>query len=113
MGCDDCKGLDEVRDKINEHHQRISALEDFEKWARPILDAVRTIKNDNRWMIIIFVAFVGICTYVYQTDIKDYIKDNHNYKIEVIEKFNDIEKKIISNANSIYKDTIKNLKEKE
>ena len=42
------------------HEKRIALLEDFENWARPILEAVKTIKNDNRWMIIIFVAFVTI-----------------------------------------------------
>lgn len=113
MNCTNCKKIEEIEEKLDDHSKRLSALEEFEKWARPILEAVKTIKNDNRWMIVIFVSFVGICTYVYQTDIKDYIKENHQYKIEVIEKFNDIEKKIISNANSIYKDTIKNLKDKE
>ena len=75
--CKKClEEFEAFKHKHNEHDKRIALLEDFENWARPILEAVKTIKNDNRWMIIIFVAFVTICTYVYQTDIKNFMKDD-------------------------------------
>lgn len=104
------------------HEKRISLLEDFESWARPILEAVKTIKNDNRWMIIIFVAFVSICTYVYQTDIKnfmaiqnsdkvDFIKELNNFKLEMKDKINDVNNQVVTSSKTNFKDTIREMKE--
>ena len=56
--CKKClEELEAFKSKHHDHEKRIALLEVFENWARPILEAVKTIKNDNRWMIIIFVAF--------------------------------------------------------
>ena len=108
--------------KHNEHDKRIALLEDFENWARPILEAVKTIKNDNRWMIIIFVAFVTICTYVYQTDIKNFMKDWNDDKIDIIreintlrlemkDKLNNVNNQVITSSKTNFKATVREMKE--
>ena len=119
------KCLDEFeafKKKHQDHEKRISLLEDFESWARPILEAVKTIKNDNRWMIIIFVAFVSICTYVYQTDVKqfmkkwnddkiDIIKEINDFKLEMKDKINDVNKQVINSSKTNFKATAREMKE--
>ena len=108
--------------KHNEHDKRIALLEDFENWARPILEAVKTIKNDNRWMIIIFVAFVTICTYVYQTDIKnfmtiqnsdrvDFIKELNLFKLEMKDELNNVNNQVITSSKTNFKATVREMKE--
>ena len=108
--------------KHHDHEKRIALLEDFENWARPILEAVKTIKNDNRWMIIIFVAFVTICTYVYQTDIKNFMKDWNNDKIDIIreinalklemkDELNNVNNQVITSSKINFKATVREMKE--
>ena len=108
--------------KHNEHDKRIALLEDFENWARPILEAVKTIKNDNRWMIIIFVSFVTICTYVYQTDIKNFMKDWNSDKIDIIkeintlrlemkDELNNVNNQVITSSKTNFKATVREIKE--
>lgn len=119
------KCLDEFeayKEKHANHEKRISLLEDFESWARPILEAVKTIKNDNRWMIIIFVAFVSICTYVYQTDVKqfmekwnndkiDIIKEINTFKLEMKDKINDVNNQVVNSSKTNFKATVREMKE--
>lgn len=104
------------------HEKRISLLEDFESWARPILEAVKTIKNDSRWMIVIFIAFVSICTYVYQTDVKqfmikwsddkvDIIKEINTFKLEMKDKINDVNNQVVSSSKINCKATVREMKE--
>ena len=110
------------KNKHHDHEKRIALLEDFENWARPILEAVKTIKNDNRWMIIIFVAFVTICTYVYQTDIKNFIKDWNSDKIDIIkeintlrlemkDELNNVNNQVITSSKTNFKATVREMKE--
>lgn len=114
--------LEAFKHKHNEHEKRIALLEDFENWARPILEAVKTIKNDNRWMIIIFVAFVTICTYVYQTDIKNFMKDWNSDKIDIIkeintlrlemkDELNNVNNQVITSSKTNFKATVREIKE--
>lgn len=121
--CKKCLEEFEVfKHKHNEHDKRIALLEDFENWARPILEAVKTIKNDNRWMIIIFVAFVTICTYVYQTDIKNFMKDWNSDKIDIIkeintlrlemkDELNNVNNQVITSSKTNFKATVREIKE--
>jgi len=114
--CKKClEELEAFKTKHHDHEKRIALLEDFENWARPILEAVKTIKNDNRWMIIIFVAFVTICTYVYQTDIKNFMKDWNDDKIDIIREINtlkiEMKDEIISSSKTNFKATIREMKE--
>lgn len=121
--CKKClEEFEAFKNKHKEHEKRITLLEDFEKWARPILEAVKTIKNDNRWMIIIFIAFVSICTYVYQTDIKqfmnkwnddkiDIIKEINSFKLEMKDKINDVNNQVVTSSKINYKATVKEIKE--
>ena len=110
------------KNKHHDHEKRIALLEDFENWARPILEAVKTIKNDNRWMIIIFVAFVTICTYVYQTDIKNFMKDWNSDKIDIIkeintlrlemkDELNNVNNQVITSSKTNFKATVREMKE--
>lgn len=114
--------FEKFKAKHEDHEKRITLLEDFEKWARPILEAVKTIKNDNRWMIIIFVAFVTICTYVYQTDIKnfmtrwnddkiDIIREINSFKMEMKEEINDVNNQVITSSKINYKGVVREMKE--
>lgn len=121
--CKKClEELEAFKHKLNEHDKRITLLEDFEQWARKILESVKTIKNDNRWMIIIFVAFVTICTYVYQTDIKnfmtiqnsdrvDFIKELNLFKLEMKDKINDVNNQVITSSKINFKTTVREMKE--
>ncbi len=119
--------------KLQEHEKKINSLEEFEKWARPILEKIQAIEKSVlkattsiNWMIVIFGSFVAICSYVYQTDIKDYIKQSTNGKIEVIKEIykmkeefkddiRDMEKKInegVIQASKInHKATVRKIKE--
>jgi tellurite resistance protein len=114
--------FEEYKKKHNEHDKRIALLEDFENWARPILEAVKTIKNDNRWMIIIFTAFVAICTYVYQTDVKqfmtkwsddkvDIIKEINKFESEMKDKINEVNNQVVTSSKINYKATVREMKE--
>ena len=121
--CKKClEEFEAFKHKHNEHDKRIALLEDFENWARPILEAVKTIKNDNRWMIIIFVAFVTICTYVYQTDIKNFMKDWNSDKIDIIkeintlrlemkDELNNVNNQVITSSKTNFKATVREIKE--
>ena len=121
--CKKClEEFEAFKNKHHDHEKRIALLEDFENWARPILEAVKTIKNDNRWMIIIFVAFVTICTYVYQTDIKNFIKDWNSDKIDIIkeintlrlemkDELNNVNNQVITSSKTNFKATVREMKE--
>lgn len=121
--CKKClEEFEAFKSKHGEHEKRIALLEDFENWARPILEAVKTIKNDNRWMIIIFVAFVTICTYVYQTDIKNFMKDWNDDKIDIIkeintlklemkDELNNVNNQVITSSKTNFKATVREMKE--
>ena len=121
--CKKClEEFEAFKNKHHDHEKRIALLEDFENWARPILEAVKTIKNDNRWMIIIFVAFVTICTYVYQTDIKNFIKDWNSDKIDIIkeintlrlemkDELNNVNNQVIASSKTNFKATVREMKE--
>ena len=121
--CKKClEEIESFKIKYHDHEKRISLLEDFENRAIPILEAVKTIKNDNRWMIIIFISFVSICTYVYQTDIKNFmtiqsndkvnlIKELNIFKLEMKDKINDLNNQIITSTKTNYKDTTREMKE--
>ena len=115
--------------KWEDHEKRINTLEEFENWARPIIETIKKVEqsiikitNSINWMTIVFVSFVAICTYVYQTDIKDYIKDSNSNKIEIIkeintmkldfkDEINKVKEQVITSSKINYNATVKKIKE--
>jgi len=80
----DCSGCKEAHEKISKHDARIAALEAFKKWATPILEDIKTIKNDSRWQIAIAIIFSAIVTYVYTTQIFPFFDKQNKDKLEIM-----------------------------
>lgn len=89
---DKCDGCEDAHKKITHLEKRIGTLESFKKWAEPILNDIKLLRNDTRWMIIIALAFIGIVTWVYAYQIYPSFKQQNEDKLEIIKEIHKMEK---------------------
>lgn len=110
MECEECPMVArvEILEKAREDHEtRIKLLEDFKKWAKPILEAISTMNNSMKWMIAIATFFAAICAFVYVFDIKPLQKQQYENQIEILKKINDVKIDIVKSSKANYRGTKK------
>ena len=87
----DCEKCEKHETHIIDLQHRVTSLEDFEKWAKPILEIVKTIKSDSKYQITIGLALVGIVSYIYVYQIYPFFEKQHDSNIEVIKAISDFQ----------------------
>jgi len=97
----DCEGCQSAHVKIGHLETRVESLETFKKWAKPILDDIKHLRNDARWMIFIATAFSAIVAWVYIYQVSPFFKQQSNDKIEIIKQQNKDKIEIIREINKI------------
>jgi len=65
---------------------RLTTLETFQKWAEPILNGIKLLRSDTKWMKIIALAFISIVTWVYIDQVLPILKQQSDDKIERIKQ---------------------------
>lgn len=118
MPCEDCKMIK----RVEYLESKVDSIEKFNKWARPILEAVDTIHVNIRWMTIVAVLFAGVCAYVYVDEIKPFIKQyqqdksqleekRHKEQLSIIKEIGALKSEIIKASKINYKATVRKMKE--
>lgn len=79
--CEKCK---EHTGYIEDLQTRVSALEKFVKWAKPILEDIILINNNLKWMKWAFSIFVLIVAFVYTVQVYPSFQKQNDDKIEII-----------------------------
>jgi len=88
-----------------DHETRISLLEEFKKWAKPIIEAIDTMNTSMKWMITIASLFAAICTFVYMFDIKPLQKQQYENQIQILQKINDVKIDLLKSSKANYRGT--------
>lgn len=87
--CDGCKS---AHTEILHLKRRVGTLESFKKWAEPILNDIKLLRNDTRWMIIIALAFIGTVAWIYAYQVYPLMKQQSIDKIDIIKEIHEMEK---------------------
>lgn len=106
---DNCEGCENAHRKIEKLEGRVSTLEDFKKWAKPILEDIKIIKNDSRWMIAIAIGFSLIVTYVYIYQIYPNFNKQNEDKIEIIREVQKIRIEMLEKLSTTESNTKNNI----
>lgn len=83
--CEKCK---EHAVHIDNLRRRVTKLEEFVEWARPILENVKLIASNISWMKWVFSIFVLIVTFVYTVQVYPFFQKQNDDKIEIIREIN-------------------------
>lgn len=104
MECEKCK---EHTGHIEDLQTRVSALEKFVKWAKPILEDIILINNNLKWMKWVFAIFVLICAFVYTTQVLPFFQKQNNDKIEIIREINNAKLETLKDQQNFKEDILK------
>lgn len=104
---ENCEGCQSAHVKIGHLEIRVESLETFKKWAKPILNDIKLLRSDTRWMITIALAFSGIVIWVYIYQVFPFFKQQSKEKIEIIKQQTKDKIEIIREINKIKEDSFK------
>ena len=95
--CNECEcnvKLQRLEGEIQEHKRRIGILESFVEWAEPVIRKIENMQKDlaevstsQRWMSVIFGAFVTIVAFVYVAQIQPSLEKQAEGDVEIIKEF--------------------------
>lgn len=102
-----CDGCVAAHQKIESQEIRITNLEKFRKWAEPILNDLKILRSDIRWMKYIASLFSIIVAWVYMSQVSPFFEKQSDDKIEIIKQQNKDKIEIIREINKIKEDSFK------
>lgn len=130
--CESCplaEKIEKLQQDMENTKNRVYVLEDFKRWAKPILDKIESMEdnvvkvaNSQKWMIIIFTSFVAIVSWVYTVQIIKFMEQQPSDKLEIVAAIHNLESKlnkkiedtniqIIKSSKINYNTTVRKMKE--
>ena len=122
----------ELEQEIDNHHKRIDVLENFRDWATPIIKRIENMERDvtsifvsQKYMSVIFGAFVMVVSYIYSVQIIGFMQEQPMNKVEIIREIHlldktlnarvdELKEQVITSSKMNYNTTVKEIsKDKE
>lgn len=92
-GCDYIKRIVHLEERVAEQSKRLSILESFVEWAEPVIRKIEDMQKSiaeastsQRWMSVIFAAFVTIVAFVYVAQIQPSLEKQAEGDVEIIKE---------------------------
>ena len=90
-GCDYIKRIVHLEERVAEQSKRLSVLESFVEWAEPVIRKIEDMQKNiaevstsQRWMSVIFTAFVTIVAFVYVSQVVPSMEKRAEDDVEII-----------------------------
>ena len=89
--CECCRKIQRLEGEVQEHKRRIGILESFVEWAEPVIRKIEDMQKNiaevstsQRWMSVIFAAFVTIVAFVYVSQVVPSMEKQADGDVEII-----------------------------
>ena len=89
--CDYIKRIVHLEERVAEQNKRLSVLESFVEWAEPVIRKIEDMQKNiaevstsQRWMSVIFAAFVTIVAFVYVSQVVPSMEKQAEGDVEII-----------------------------
>lgn len=92
---EDCEKCDLAHTKIASLETRVKSLEDFETWAKPILENIIILVNDEKWKKWVAITLASVISYVYVYQIYPSFEKADKNQIETIKLIHEIKNDVI------------------
>lgn len=128
-GCDYIKRIVHLEERVAEQSKRLSVLESFVEWAEPVIRKIEDMQKNiaevstsQRWMSVIFAAFVTIVAFVYASQVipsmekqaagdVEIIREIHRGQLDTQKRMDELRLQIITSSKTNHTATVRKVED--
>ena len=111
--CHKQQRITELEQALDNHHTRIGILENFREWASPIIKRIENMEREltsiavsQKYMSIIFGAFVMVVSYIYSVQVIGFMQEQPMNKVEIIREIHLLDKTLNARVDELKEQVI-------